>query len=254
MSIFNRARDAARLRENWRWLALVCYSTLLAALLARHIFWGDEIRAWNLAVYSDSLKTLFHQLPAEGHPILWYLVLRGAHVIWSSPQAMLVLQWLFASANAWLVLWYCPLPPAQRVCCCFGYYLLFEYGLLCRGYALGLLCGFFFLTVCGRYRTALIGPTLILALMVQARSFRLFPGSLPLPVAGLRALAKRPALLGCLRLPDHGGQFGRRRSLSRVEGGEPLPSRKRHLSPGKPAHAQGEKQAVPLGRDPGSPA
>ena len=80
---------------------------------------------------------------------------------------MLGAHWLLASSNAFLILWFCPIPPWQRIACCFGYFMLFEYGVICRNYAIGALLAFVFVVVHGRYKSALVGPALILALLVH---------------------------------------------------------------------------------------
>ena len=168
--------DSALAPARWRWIALFFYCTALALLMVRHTFWRDELRAWNVAVYTGSLRDMFRQMPSEGHPALWFLLLRCLAILWNSPQAMLLLHWAIASLNAWLILWFCPLPAWQRLCCCFGYFLLFEYGVICRDYALGLSLAFVFAIVCGRFRNAVIGPALILALMPHANLFAAFLG------------------------------------------------------------------------------
>jgi hypothetical protein len=151
----------------WRWAVFLCFSTILGFLLSRHIFWRDEVQAWQLAVYTDSISSLIHSLRYEGHPALWYLFLRGFGVFFDSPKGMLEAHWLLASLNAFLIIWFCPIPPWQRIACCFGYFMLFEYGVICRNYAMGTLLAFVFVIVHSRYKRAVIGPALLLALLVH---------------------------------------------------------------------------------------
>jgi hypothetical protein len=152
---------------------LTCYSLLLGILLAKHVLWTDEIHAWQLAVYSDSLVSLFRQLPFEGHGALWYLLLRLLGAFWKSPHAMIAVHWLIASLSAYLLLWYCPLPRWQRIACCFGYYLMFEYGVICRDYALGVLLSFVFASMQVR-RKGVISSALVLALLIHVNPFSAF--------------------------------------------------------------------------------
>lgn len=128
-SLHRRARD-------WRPLALVLYCALLGLLLSKHGLWRDEAQAWQVASYPGSLGAMFEALRYEGHPAFWYLILRELHFVFQTPASMLVAHWTIASLNAFLILWFCPLPLWQRVCCCFGYFVLFEYGVICCGYAL----------------------------------------------------------------------------------------------------------------------
>jgi hypothetical protein len=158
---------AASWRE-WRWAVVLCYSTSLGFLLSRHAFWRDEVQAWQVAVHTDSISSLFHSLRYEGHPALWFLFLRGLSVFFDSPEVMLGAHWLLASLNAFLLIWLCPIPPWQRIACCFGYFILFEYGVICRNYAIGALLAFTFVVVHSRYKRAVIGPALLLALLVHS--------------------------------------------------------------------------------------
>jgi len=164
---------AVRWRE-WRWVVFLCFSTILGLLLSRHTFWIDEAQAWQVAVHTDSISSLFHQLRYEGHPALWYLFLRGFSVFLGSPKAMLGAHWLLASLNAFLIIWFCPIAPWQRIACCFGYFILFEYGVICRNYAMGALLAFAFVVVYSRYKRAVIGPALLLALLVHTSIYGAF--------------------------------------------------------------------------------
>jgi len=151
----------------WRWIALLCYCAILGCLLSRHVFWRDEVQAYQIAAYNDSISSLFQSLRYEGHPGLWYLLLRALSALFHSPNVMLGAHWLLASLNAFLILWFCPIPQTQRIFCCFGYFMLFEYGVICRNYAMGALLAFLFVVVHRRYKRAAVGPALILALLVH---------------------------------------------------------------------------------------
>jgi len=120
------------------------------------------------------ISSLFRSLRYEGHPALWFVFLRGLGVLFDSPGLMLGAHWLLASLNAFLILWFCPIPPWQRIACCFGYFMLFEYGVICRDYAMGILLAFTFVAVHIRYKRAVVGPALILALLVHTT----IPGAL----------------------------------------------------------------------------
>src|SRR5713101_4061822 len=109
---------AASWRE-WRWAVVLCYSTSLGFLLSRHAFWRDEVQAWQVAVHTDSISSLFHSLRYEGHPALWFLFLRGLSVFFDSPEVMLGAHWLLASLNAFLLIWLCPIPPMAKDCLLF---------------------------------------------------------------------------------------------------------------------------------------
>jgi hypothetical protein len=151
----------------WRPVALGLFSLLLGVLLSEHSLWRDEAQAWQIASYAESTSALFRSLGYEGHPALWYLLLRVVHSLFQSPLSMRVVHWVIASLNAFLILWYCPLPPWQRVCCCFGYFVMFEYGVISRGYALELFIALWFVTLRTIRPASILGPALLLALLIH---------------------------------------------------------------------------------------
>ena len=162
-STYDRFFRAAK----WQPAVLLCFCVLLGILLSRHSFWRDEVQAWQIAVTSDSLQSMIHSLRYEGHPALWYLVLRSLNAILHSTNAMLIAHWLFASCNAFLIIWFCPFPAWQRIACCFGYFILFEYGLICRNYAMETTFALAFVAIYSSRKSAIWIQALALGLLVQ---------------------------------------------------------------------------------------
>ncbi len=108
--------------------------------LTAHELWLDEAQAWLIAAGASALGDLAGRLAYEGHPPLWYLLLFGASRLWRDPAAMQALSLAAATAVAFLAAWRSPFSPAQKALFAFGYYPLFEYGVISRGYGLGLAC------------------------------------------------------------------------------------------------------------------
>ncbi len=133
-----------------RWLvaALVTFAVVLAALLAHHEMWRDELQAWLLARDSGSLGQLWQNTRYEGHPLLWHLLLFPLAHATPHPAAMQGLHWVIAVGVAALILFSAPFPVAARVLLVFGYFPLYEYGAISRNYGLtvlGLWAAFAFL-------------------------------------------------------------------------------------------------------------
>ncbi len=112
---------------------------LLALASAHHAFWRDEAQAWLLARDSASLSALLKNLRYEGHPPLWHLVLFPLAHLSGNPQWMKLPHILCALATNALLLFAKPLPMIVRVLAPFSYFLLFEYGVIVRNYAPGIL-------------------------------------------------------------------------------------------------------------------
>ena len=117
----------------------LAYAATLAVVLGRHEPWLDELQAWMLARDSASLGALRANARYEGHPLLWHALLFAASRVSRAPEAMQALNWALATAGAYVTARYAPFGRVQRGLLAFGYFGLFEYGVVSRSYALGAL-------------------------------------------------------------------------------------------------------------------
>lgn len=133
--------DAARTSTELRFAAIVSilYMAVLAVVIARHEMWRDEIDAWLVVRDSASLLDVFHSIRYGGHPALWYLLLWVPSRLGLGLAAMQAVNALVAGAAAFLVLRFAPGPRWMRAAWVFGYFPLYEYGVIARNYALSLL-------------------------------------------------------------------------------------------------------------------
>lgn len=117
------------------------FTYFLVGLFAafHHEMWRDEIQAWLLARDSTGVFDLLRHMKYEGHPALWHLLLIPITRLTASPTGMQILHLLIATSTVFLVTRNSPLTPLQKVCFAFGYYSLYEYGVVCRNYAVSLL-------------------------------------------------------------------------------------------------------------------
>jgi len=106
---------------------------------SHHEMWRDEIQAWLLARDSTSVFNLFAHLKYEGHPGLWHLCLMPLSRITDSPVIMQMLHLLITGVTVYLFVRYSPFNWLQKFLFCFGYLVLYEYAIVARNYALGLL-------------------------------------------------------------------------------------------------------------------
>ena len=106
---------------------------------SHHEMWRDEIQAWLLARDSTSIFNLFANLKYEGHPGLWHLCLMPLSRISHSPVMMQMLHLLITGMTVYLFVRYSPFNWFQKLLFCLGYFVLYEYAIVARNYALGLL-------------------------------------------------------------------------------------------------------------------
>ena len=121
-------------------LGLTVLFLMVGAFTAsHHEMWRDEIQAWLLARDSTSVFNLFANLKYEGHPGLWHLCLMPLSRITHSPIVMQLFHLLITGVTVYLFVRYAPFNWFQKLLFCFGYFVLYEYAIVARNYALGLL-------------------------------------------------------------------------------------------------------------------
>ena len=101
--------------------------------------WRDEIQAWLLARDSNTPIDLFRHLKYEGHPGVWHLCLMPLSRLTWSPEIMQVFHLLIAATTVYLTARFSPFTPIQKFLFAFGYFPLYEYAIICRNYAPGVL-------------------------------------------------------------------------------------------------------------------
>jgi hypothetical protein len=133
--------------------------------LANHEMWRDELEIWLIARDSGSVGQLFQNMGTQGHPAVWYLLNFLLARLTTNPVAMQVLNLVIGASAVALFFRRAPFSLVQRLLFCFGYFMLFEFTVISRGYGLGLLLIFAF---CTRFRASqrldLTGATMLLLL------------------------------------------------------------------------------------------
>jgi hypothetical protein len=123
-------------------------SVILGAIFAfHHEMWRDEIQAWLIARDSSSVIELFRNLKYEGHPGLWHLCLMPLSRITWSPVMMQVFHIVIAAASVYIFCRFSPFHKLQKALFAFGYFTFYEYSIICRNYAPGILLLFIFCTL-----------------------------------------------------------------------------------------------------------
>jgi len=150
---------------------LIAYLLVAAALLAAHEPWRDELQSWSIARESASLGELIAQTRYEGHPSGWYLLLFALTRLSSDFRAVQALHLILMAMAIALLIWRAPLSGLQKALAVFGYFLLYEYAVLARNYALGVLALFAFCALARDWRRYWLWMQLCLLVMLQANAF-----------------------------------------------------------------------------------
>jgi len=156
-----------------RFAAAVTFAFLAVAGLGilRHEMWRDEMQAWMLAADSRSPAELLHNMRYEGHPALWHLLVFAISRFTRRPEAMQLLHLLVAAASVWLFARFAPFSARARALFAFGYFPLYEYGIISRNYALGVLLVLAFCAVRSARPRAWLAQGAILAALTQTNPY-----------------------------------------------------------------------------------
>jgi hypothetical protein len=124
-------------------LTVVFLSAGLISIL-HHEMWRDEMQAWLIARDSSSIGELFENLRYEGHPALWHLGLYALSRFTRDPTAIQFFHLALAAATTYTFARFSPFTRVQKILFAFGYFPFYEYAVISRNYALGILCIFSF--------------------------------------------------------------------------------------------------------------
>ncbi|MEA1926949.1 MAG: hypothetical protein U9N73_01990 [Candidatus Auribacterota bacterium] len=147
-------------------LAAIFFLLTLLSIL-HHEMWRDELHSWLIARDSSSISDLLHNKSNEGHPALWYLCLYSISRFTDDPIAMQIFHLLIATGSVYLFIRFAPFTRLEKFLFIFGYYPFFEYAVLSRNYAAGILCVIAFCIFFRRRDKNHIILSLLLFLMMQ---------------------------------------------------------------------------------------
>jgi MFS family permease len=123
--------------KNWTGTVALLLS-LQTSLILTHRPWLDEWQAALIASQASDLLVLLEQLRFEGHPPLWYLLLRLFAWVGGGPEHALTLANVFyASAGAYIVLRFSPFTRLDQILILTSEIVLVEYFSISRSLGLG---------------------------------------------------------------------------------------------------------------------
>jgi hypothetical protein len=160
-------------QPDYRFAAIVAviFATTLIPRFFFHEFWRDELQSWMLATDQANLTTVLARVRYEGHPSLWYVSLWFVSRLRHDPISMQILHGLTATATVFLMAAFAPALRWQRVLLCASYFVLFEYAVISRNYASGMLALIAFAALVSRRPTAYVSAALLLVVAINSNAF-----------------------------------------------------------------------------------
>ena len=139
--------------------------------ILNHAMWRDELNGWLIARDSPSLTDFWNNIRYEGHPILWYACLYLLNQITRNAIAMQLFHLLLATMGIGLFIYFSPFSRLQKLLFTLGYLPIYEYLLISRNYAIGVLFLFAFCTFFKSREKSYLGLTIILALLANTNAY-----------------------------------------------------------------------------------
>ncbi|MEW6492161.1 MAG: hypothetical protein AB1589_06390 [Cyanobacteriota bacterium] len=136
--------------------------------------WRDELNPWLIARDSESIVELFQNIKYEGHPGLWYICLYVLNQFTHNPVAMQMTHLMIATGAIYLFLKFSPFTRLQKLLFSFGYLPFYEYLLISRNYAIGILLIFAFCALYPTRKKSYLWLSLLLFLVANTNAYCLF--------------------------------------------------------------------------------
>ena len=124
------------------WAIVGLYIIVALAAMNYHEPWGDEIHSWNIAKGSGSFADLMSNIRYEGHPPVWYSILWIISKFTHNLAYVQIVHLIIAILTIFIIVFFSPVPLSTRILIPFGYYFVFEYAVISRNYAVGVLLAF----------------------------------------------------------------------------------------------------------------
>jgi hypothetical protein len=160
----------ANIKHFESFLLLIFFILGLLGIL-NHAMWRDELNGWLIARDSPSLTDFWNNIRYEGHPILWYACLYLLNQITQNAIAMQLFHLLLATMGMALFIYFSPFSRLQKLLFTLGYLPIYEYLLISRNYAIGVLFLFAFCTFFKSREKSYFTLAIILALLANTNAY-----------------------------------------------------------------------------------
>lgn len=144
--------DANPRQPRLLWLLFAAWLLLIGWLCSNHVLWRDEVRAFSLSLSGSNVLAMLQNVHGEGHPALWYLILRGVHFILPYRQVLPVVGAFFGIAAMAVLTFFSPFRTAVIGMILFSLFGAFEYVVIARNYSIAALTMFTLAALYGRIR------------------------------------------------------------------------------------------------------
>ena len=155
------------------YIIAIIFFTLSLILILRHEFWEDEVLVWQKIAYNNSFSDYIIKMKdSSGSPYLWYLIVYFIkQFITDNIESMKIIHLAISTTTVFLILKYSPFNKILRILIVFSYLFFYEYSIIARNYALGILLMIIFCVLYENKIKNIIPISIVLFLMGQANIF-----------------------------------------------------------------------------------
>jgi len=155
------------------YIIIIIFFTLSLILILRHEFWEDEVLVWEKIAYNSSFSDYILKMKdSSGSPHLWYLIVYFIkQFITDNIESMKIIHLAISTTTVFLILKYSPFNKIIRTLIVFSYLFFYEYSIIARNYAPGILLMIIFCILYEDRIKNIIPISVVLFLMGQANIF-----------------------------------------------------------------------------------
>ena len=128
--------------QRWSWIdiaIMLSWTVVVCLQMAHHTMGRDEVRALSIALAGDNLLSMLGGLHGEGHPALWYLLLRWTHDVFGDVAVLPGMAFAISAGAVALLIFRSPFPRAIVILIVASHCFLFEYSVMARNYGISAL-------------------------------------------------------------------------------------------------------------------
>ncbi|HET6676491.1 MAG TPA: hypothetical protein VFG71_14195 [Nitrospiraceae bacterium] len=175
-SLWSQSRSGAAREPSYddaRFATVVAVLAFIIGMVVilHHEMWRDELQAWRIATESRTLSDLLENSRYEGHPLLWYLCLYVLSRVSHDPILMQVFHLGIGVTAIFVICRFAPFTRWQKACLACGYFFFYEYLILSRNYALGVLALVSFCAIRAKWPDRILTCAVCLAVMINTSAF-----------------------------------------------------------------------------------
>ena len=117
-------------------IIFVVYVIAISIVASRHEYWADEANAWLLARDATIWELFTKFAHADGHPMLWHLIIKFFQFIKLPYKYFNIVSVIFSSLGVYLLLFKSKFKWYIKALIPFTYFIFYQYSVIARGYCL----------------------------------------------------------------------------------------------------------------------